>query len=533
MLPQVFDRINEGQLTGKTFNVELGDLLTLHLTIDNITASDVKLNKEKTQVVLDSTENIMRINISDASAFVHIIYEVNMDPSLMSDNGTITLGFKDLSIELAMQFLKDRHQPEYIKILTNNITMSPDNLELNVTNENDLNKMVTKIGNILKYPILNVVGEAFEDYLELGINEGMKKLPDPIVSGDYSASMRALHPANITEGWLAFALNGTIFPTKNPKLPFNNTAKIPNFVKEGQSLQISISEFTLQSLIYTAYTNGAIKGSFNDSGTPLFGMDTTSMSYFLGSGLTNKYGRKRPMRITLEASNITYPNIDITTDDLELGGIFNIGFEVQTSDAMHYEEACSLQVNATFEGDVGLHGDLYLKVKLQKVSFVFDKVLQTRIGNINISMMTKLMGNLEQVIIYGTAIAIGNGLNIKAYVPFQIDIGTVVISWLEDYMTFQMTPYLKNGLRLENLENIIDVVSDPHRLYSSIASRKETKQILKAALREVAKSFKKEDYLYERGMEGVKTAYKSYKFFETVYNLPNPDYVEDESLHDL
>ena len=62
--------------------------------------------------------------------------------------------------------------------------------------------------------------------------------------------MSLIKSPQIIGEYLPIQIVGKISPNGKP-LPFTNTAVMPEFYKDGESLQIFISEFTLKSFLYT------------------------------------------------------------------------------------------------------------------------------------------------------------------------------------------------------------------------------------------------------------------------------------------
>jgi hypothetical protein len=116
--------------------------------------------------------------------------------------------------------------------------------------------------------------------------------------------------------------------------------------------------------------------------------------------------------------------------------------------------------------------------------------------------------------------------------PFPIDIGVVSFKLQKGYLTLQSTPDLSSQTNQENISKYIDLFLSGDEI--DLLGKNDVcfTQILKKAF---VSEMKKTDFkrlLGNHHIGGVKSAYKGYKFFEALFNLPNPDY-DHEVLSDL
>jgi hypothetical protein len=150
----------------------------------------------------------------------------------------------------------------------------------------------------------------------------------------------------VDENFTTIMVVGEVYPT-GEVLPFNNTADMPLYKKGGGSFQLYVSEFTLDSILYTVYNNGLLNITIDESPNPkIIRFDTTDFSLFL-PGLKTRYGSRAKCKVTFASySNTT--ELKIAENQISGSAEFLFGIEAETGPNM-YETACSFSLSIIYK----------------------------------------------------------------------------------------------------------------------------------------------------------------------------------------
>ena len=179
-------------------------------------------------------------------------YKLHLDPEILADNGKVEYGTDHFKLNLifGMQPRPDEPKKAIITVSENELDFDPKFTFLNLTNANNFGDMMVDVLKVFKLPIISIVEALFTNYLEFGINQAIKYIPNPFTYNDTVFDLSLIKSPQIIGDFLPIQIVGKFSP-KGKILPFQNTADMPDFYKDGDSLQMLISEFTLKSLLYT------------------------------------------------------------------------------------------------------------------------------------------------------------------------------------------------------------------------------------------------------------------------------------------
>jgi hypothetical protein len=91
--------------------------------------------------------------LSNSSIHFNLTYELGTDPSILQDSGNFSFGYDNLTLHLifGMYPLPGDDKKLQIEITENTLVLNPNDVDLNVNNTNDFNKMVLEVVNVLKF----------------------------------------------------------------------------------------------------------------------------------------------------------------------------------------------------------------------------------------------------------------------------------------------------------------------------------------------------------------------------------------------
>lgn len=530
LLPEIFKKLGETVFEGGSARVDLKNLTSILVTVDSFEITQITYDLERTKVVLNDTDNSMGIYIANSTFTAVLQYELDFDPNFLSDVGNLTFGFINFNLDLAFR-IGDGKDPANIdvKILSNALNFTSRDLFIRLNNTNDFNQMMIFLVNTIQTPVMNIIFRVLEEYLETGINAAIHAVPNPISLGDISLDGGLIEAANITSTHTANRLVGKFFPT-GQELPFTNNNTLPDWDPNGQSLQVFISEFTLQSYMYSAFVLGKLNTTIENSPSEfLLPFNTDSFSYFIPA-LLKKYGSGKKTRLTLAAA-LDYPRLAILTDNVKVTGKIHMGVEVLLADGT-WETALIAEVNGIFDVNLKITGDLILHVSINEVELYVTKVIEQKVDSVNIDMLRKLTGIVEEALKLFINTFLFSGISLKKLLPIPINLGTVAFKMQKGYLTLQATPVFPMTELYSKIADFIqEYIIDSPSKFLTLNGGDRNSSIGQMFRKELVKEMRRTNFkeLFGRHkLSGVKSAYKSYKFFESVFNLPNPDFVQED-----
>lgn len=300
LLPQVFKFIDDYKFDNGTATVEIGNMLTINITNDFFKINNITYNDTLTRVDLFASNNSIGLHIGRSKFSLEWRYEVEMDPNLISDRGNLSAGYQDFSYDLifGMEKLKGNKKYVSINVTLNDFNLEPESVKANLTNTNDFNKQMGSIANAIKPAVVNLIKGAVEEYLETGVNTAIEKIPETFTLNDFVIDVSLIDTPRVNtsdknDNFTYSKFVGKFYPVDG-NYTRNNTCDIPLYDPKGRSLQIYVSEYTIQSYLYTQYTLGNIDVYLNNSFFPqLLKFDTDTFSYFIPP-LKHHYDSNKP-----------------------------------------------------------------------------------------------------------------------------------------------------------------------------------------------------------------------------------------------
>lgn len=100
LLPEIFEQINQQVFQNQTAVFELKDLMTVYFTIDKFQIENITYDLNKTTVDLMADNNTMGLHIGNSSFHIYLKYDMDLDPTLVSDQGVLEVGYDKFNLDL-------------------------------------------------------------------------------------------------------------------------------------------------------------------------------------------------------------------------------------------------------------------------------------------------------------------------------------------------------------------------------------------------------------------------------------------------
>lgn len=514
LLPQVFQIIEDKAFENKTASIKIKDLMTVNLTAEYFQIDNITYDRNYTRV--DFLENnTIGFHIGQSNFSLYLDYEIDMDPSLVYDKGNLTAGFHNLTYDLVFRMSPRPGDKRYVwvDIVTNNFALTPAELFLHLNSSNDLIASVASVLTTIEPAVVNLVTTTVEDNLQTLVNDAIAKIPIPIVLNDTSIDISLIDTPTVTENFTYNLFVGKIFPT-GKDYPVNNTDVIPKYQDGGRSLQIFISQYTIQSYLYTTFTLGHLDVDITESPAPTFlPFNTDAFAYFIPA-LKKHYGGGKRTKVRFYCLN-EEPTITTQKKKLILTGKFDVDVFVEKA-PNQWERAVTINTNEIFNGNIQITKNLILTINIDKITAAIIGYQNSNIGEINLTLLKRELFLLENLFRLSLNLILGRGFDIGSRLPIKIDLGQLDFRIEDGYLTLQSDP---NSDSFQALFDSID-------LKSMLNLNQNT---AKKAIKTVLESISPKEMFNNQDKTVARTIYKGYKVFDTILNYGNDDYDFDYS----
>lgn len=152
---------------GQQIDIDAG-MFIVHIYSPKFVLNNISYSEEGTGIDLFDKNNTVRLHVEDSNLNISLDYSLVLDPPILEDEGVLQIGYTalDMDIYVGMQPQKDNPQRVDLYISKSNFTVAPSDVYIEMTNNNDFNKILINIMSAIKGPIINLVTSALADYMQ-------------------------------------------------------------------------------------------------------------------------------------------------------------------------------------------------------------------------------------------------------------------------------------------------------------------------------------------------------------------------------
>lgn len=248
------------------------------------------------------------------------------------------------------------------------------------------------------------------------------------------------------EKFLSLFSKGLIFNTNIPQTnnpPFSMTENIPDFNESDKLAELIITDYTVNSALYSLFLSGMLKVNIDNSVLPNnfpLKVNTTVLD-ILFNGVSKKYGYDFPVEMNCEATE--NPIIKFSEENFNIALNFKCKINVLVSENVKeqaYYFSSSLIANVKFA--LLENGNIQVNINSAKVENT--QMIETKVEETNIQNVENILNFVSNA---GLTYVNKNYLNdIKIKLPkikgIDINNSTAVIK--NDYVDIHVTPNIQN-----------------------------------------------------------------------------------------
>ena len=306
--PKALSYINNLTIPDVSTNVKIGGFLILTInikkinkTIENFTPETLKINFEEPDVIGIRTNEIKGKGNFDVEIKGGVIY----------DSEKVNLDINSISIEIEIEFFKREVEGKiypYFRFITFEINLDFD-FELHGSS---ISKYINYIKPAIKGLLKNTLIEQIKTNVVKTVKEKIENLPLYIKLNENNLALNyaLLSIPTITNSSMEInsyggLVNLNIKETLNP--PFILPTNLPNFNQTGKQFQIYISDYTINTALFTLFKSDLLKIHIDPEIIPESSpikLTTTNLKYII-VGIDEVYGDDKLCEVNFKVYNIS------------------------------------------------------------------------------------------------------------------------------------------------------------------------------------------------------------------------------------
>ena len=311
--PKALSYINNLTIPDVSTNVKIGGFLTLTInvknikkTIENFTPETLKINFEEPDVI-----GLRANDIKGKGNF-----NVEIKGGVIYDSETVDLDINSISTEIEIEFFKREIEGKiypYFRFITFEINLDFD-FELHGSS---ISQFINYIKPAIKGLLKNTLIEQIKTNVVKAVKEKIENLPLYIKINENGLALNyaLLSIPKITNSSIEInsyggLVNLNIKETLNP--PFILPTNLPNFNETGKQLQIYISDYTINTALFTLLKSDLLKIHINPEIIPESSpikLTTTNLKYII-VGIDEVYGDDKLCEVDFKVYNTSTVNFE-------------------------------------------------------------------------------------------------------------------------------------------------------------------------------------------------------------------------------
>jgi hypothetical protein len=396
-LPKLAEKLKDFIIPDTEIPVDIG-VGTLHIYLKNIHFSITNIDIEKVLIELNEPNKVFvhshdiqgngRLDVEFKLGFVEETDSVDVRVNRLGFDAEITLGTKE------SPKAKDKMMPS-AKIT---------NLSIDLDFDFDIHgKIIAKVIDLVKGKIKDYLNEKVRSKLhDIIIIESLKMISNyvdnfsvyvPLNEKGLAIDYSLLSEPRIINRYLIISSNGAIVNLNNSESmnpPFPYPTNLPDFNPQGKSIQMFISDFSINTAINSLYLSKMLEVMVKSEEVPdesPLQLNTTSLEPLI-KGISKFYGQDKKIDLI---TNVTELPIMKMTDNC-----FNTTTEAEVSLLVRLEnktQDLALKFNTTLYGSADAHvqNEGQISAWIHNLEIIDTNLIETKLKDLDIKEVEKLI----------------------------------------------------------------------------------------------------------------------------------------------
>ena len=378
--PKALSYINNLTIPDVSTNVKIGGFLTLTInikkinkTIENFTPETLKINFEEPDVIGLRTNEIKGKGN----------FEVEIKGGVIYDSEKVNLDINSISIEIEIEFFKREIEGKiypYFRFITFEINLDFD-FELHGSS---ISKYINYIKPAIKGLLKNTLIDQIKTNVVKTVKEKIENLPLYIKLNENNLALNyaLLSIPTITNSSMEInsyggLVNLNIKETLNP--PFILPTNLPNFNQTGKQFQIYISDYTINTALFTLFKSDLLKIHIDPEIIPESSpikLTTTNLKYII-VGIDEVYGDDKLCEV-----NFKVYNISTVTFEKEVVKIIlptEIILNVRVDNINKLSQAVKINTDFIFEINFQVNENVNISANIHTMKLSNTKIIESNV----------------------------------------------------------------------------------------------------------------------------------------------------------
>jgi len=450
-LPEILTKLSNYTIEDQKFILNL-KITKLNLAFKNIVIAlnTTTITDENFQVTF-TDPNKISLEISGIKG--SISFEEFFDLGFLKEQSKVNADIYSFEIKIDLtldQIASKQAKGKMLPLITlQNISVNSDfnyNLQGNWLVRIGNNKLIKGlVKKIIKSQINKMLSGSLKKKINESISITIANFPvSAIIDGKTLALDYEIISSPKIQNGKFFSLNSKalLFNTEIPQTlnpPFNLTADIPDFSDSGKSLELLISDYTVNSALYTLWLSGFLKINIDNSILPPefpVKLNTTGLD-ILFNGVSAKYGADKPIEISV--AMVENPVIKFSQENID----FNVNFECkvyvfinETEKEQAYRFKFTLDASTKLAVSENGHANVNVNYALLKNSLMIETTVEET-----------YIENIENWINFASNVGLSyvnknylNELKIDIPVFKGVDLNNSTVVVKDNYLNLHITP---------------------------------------------------------------------------------------------
>ena len=377
--PKALTYINNLTIPDFSTTIKLGGFLTLKInvnkinkTIENFTPETLKINFEEPDVIGIRTNQIKGKGN----------FNIEIDGGVIYDSEIVNLDIKSISFEIEIEFFKREIEGKiypYFRFITFEINLDLD-FELHGSS---ISKFINDIKPVIKGLLKNTIIDQIKINVVKSIKEIIENLPLYIKLNDnLSLNYALLSIPKITNSSIEInsyggLVNLNIKETLNP--PFILPTNLPNFNETGKQFQIYISDYTINTALFTLFKSDLLKVHINPEIIPESSpikLTTTNLKYII-VGIDEVYGDDKLCEVNFKVYNIS--KVTFEKEFVKIILPTEIILNVRIDNKNNLSQAVKINTDFIFEINFQVNENVKISANIHTMKLSNTKIIESNV----------------------------------------------------------------------------------------------------------------------------------------------------------
>ena len=465
-LPEIINKLSNYTLPDQNFQYDIliGKInILLQNTIINLNTTNIT---DENLIFSFKTPNKIFLELKNITGTISLDNTISLLPIIEISHLKANLLYFDLKLELNLTQVESKKNKGQmlpsLALTTNDLVFDFEfdisgNILADLINEKFIKSILT---GLVKTGISSIFSDTIKQTINSYIDNAVSSLPLYFLINDQGLAFNyeILNSPKISSEFVILNSKGTVVNTQINKTlnpPFELPANVPDFEADAKNAEILISDFSINSALYTLFLSKVMNINVTTDNLPgnlPLKLNTTTLDIFF-NGLSNQYGLDK--KIDMDCSALEAPMVNLVKESIN----FLLKFECTLNvlkDENITEQA--LRFNSSMIADLGFNlGEKgHVVAMINKLNLANTTIIESNVSEIYIQ-------NVENLINFGSNIIspylnrnILNNFTIPLDFFSGVDLSDSAVRIKDNYIDVDVNPIVSSSLIKNRLDKFLN-----------------------------------------------------------------------------